>query len=85
MDKTSQPARGRDVPGASSPPIGKIHNQGVISAVVTRADGTVVNLGVISAQYSSPMKNVWWQLFGRKIAHLRIQSFNRSNRRGTNL
>lgn len=32
-----------------------------IEAVVTRADGTVENLGVISYWSSNPFKTFWWQ------------------------
>lgn len=33
-----------------------------ISAVITRADGTVEDLGVISYWHRNPLKRAWWRL-----------------------
>lgn len=33
-----------------------------LSAVVTRADGTVEDLGVISYYHRNPLKRWWWHL-----------------------
>lgn len=33
-----------------------------IEAVVTRADGTTENLGVVSYYSSNPLKLMWWRL-----------------------
>lgn len=46
--------------------------------VVRRVDGTVHDHGVVSAQYKSPGRQLWWQLVGRHLADRRIA---RSNRR----
>lgn len=37
-----------------------------INAVVTRADGTVEDLGVVSYWHVSPVRRLWWRL-GRLI------------------
>lgn len=49
----------------------------VHSAVITRADGRVENLGVISATYKSPLKQWWWKHVGQRLAERRIRRANR--------
>jgi hypothetical protein len=50
--------------------------------VIRRADGTVVDHGVVAAQYASRWRQAWWQLVGRHRARRRIARSNR-NRRST--
>lgn len=47
-----------------------------ISAVITRADGTVEDLGVIYAQHKNPLKQAAWNLVGRRLSHRRIKRAN---------
>jgi hypothetical protein len=49
-----------------------------ISAVITRADGTVQDLGLVHARYRSPFKHMWWRLVRRPAANRRIKRANRS-------
>ncbi|MFJ5217185.1 hypothetical protein ACIP98_20985 [Streptomyces sp. NPDC088354] len=48
--------------------------------VITRADGTVEDQGVVSAQYRNPVRQAWWQLVGRRLANRRIARSNRRRR-----
>ncbi len=36
--------------------------EATISAVVTRADGSVENLGVVSYWHRNPLKRLWWNI-----------------------
>lgn len=47
-----------------------------LSAVITRADGTVEDLGVISAQYLDPEKQSRWDKIGQLLADKRIRTLN---------
>ncbi|MCX5239818.1 hypothetical protein OG824_31915 [Streptomyces prunicolor] len=49
--------------------------------VVTRADGTVEDHGVVAAHYTSPLRAAWWQVVGRLLANRRIARSNRRRRR----
>lgn len=49
-----------------------------IGMIITRADGTVTNLGTVSAHYANPLKRTWWHLVGRPRANARIRAANRS-------
>lgn len=51
-----------------------------LRAVVTRADGTVVDLGVISATYRNPLKQAVWTYVRKPLASRRIRRANRSVR-----
>ena len=54
-----------------------------LHVVVTRADGTVHDLGVVSATYRTPWRRTWWHLIGRHTARHRITKANRhQNKRG---
>jgi hypothetical protein len=33
-----------------------------VSAIITRADGTVEDLGVISYWHRNPLRRLWWRL-----------------------
>ncbi|MGV9427073.1 hypothetical protein ACWDO7_22655 [Streptomyces sp. NPDC003656] len=48
--------------------------------VVRRVDGTVEDLGIVAAHYSSRWRAAWWRCVGRPLANRRIA---RSNRRRT--
>lgn len=51
-----------------------------IDAVITRADGTQVNLGVVDAYYKNPVKQWWWNTIGKRRAHLKIARANQALR-----
>lgn len=42
--------------------------EATISATVTRADGTVENLGVVSYWHRNPIRRLWWRATNRKKA-----------------
>jgi hypothetical protein len=46
--------------------------------VVTRADGTVHDHGVVSAHYTNPIKEAWWLLVRRPLANRRIRRSNKT-------
>lgn len=50
---------------------------GEFRAVINRADGRTTDLGVIAATYRNPVKQWWWQHWGRPRAHRRIARANR--------
>lgn len=37
-----------------------------VSAVITRADGTVEDLGVISYWHKNPLRRLWWRITTRR-------------------
>ena len=47
-------------------------------AVVTRANGEVVDLGVVSYWHKNPLKRLRWRLIGKPAADRRIARFNAS-------
>lgn len=49
--------------------------------VITRADGTVEDHGVVAAHYTSSWRAAWWQVVGRPLANRRIARSNRRRRR----
>lgn len=51
-----------------------------LSAVVTRANGTVVDLGVIERNYPDPLRQWWWDQVGRPHVVRRIRRFNESQK-----
>jgi hypothetical protein len=51
-----------------------------IGMVITRADGTVTDLGTVSAHYATPLKRAGWRLVGRRRANARIRTANRRSR-----
>jgi hypothetical protein len=53
-------------------------SDGEFHAVITRADGSVEDLGVIAATYKNPFKRAWWRMWGRPRADQRIARANRS-------
>lgn len=55
----------------------KVRSDTEIRMVKTRLDGTQVDLGVVSAEYSNPIRQAWWRLMGRRLADARIRAENR--------
>lgn len=53
------------------------HQDVVIRAVITRADGRVQDVGIIHANYSNPLKRLWWKAVGLHMANRRIRWANR--------
>jgi hypothetical protein len=49
-----------------------------ISAVITRADGTVEQVGLLAAGYSNPIKQLWWDVVGSRLSTRRINKINKS-------
>ena len=49
-----------------------------LSHVVTKADGTVVDLGVCSYWSRNPLKMARWKVWGQPRANRRIARFNAS-------
>ena len=47
-----------------------------VSIVITRADGTVEDLGVVSASYKSRWKQIKWKLFGERRAARKTRKAN---------
>ena len=56
-------------------------SSGSVRAVVTRANGDVVDLGVISKTARTRLGRIWWSLVGSRLAARRIGKFNRENAR----
>ncbi len=54
---------------------------GELHAVVTRANGEVVDLGIISATYRKRWRRWWWEQVRRPLANRRIRRFNERNER----
>jgi hypothetical protein len=48
-----------------------------VSAVITRADGRVEHVGIIAASYDRPLKRLWWEVVGQRLANRRIKRANR--------
>jgi hypothetical protein len=51
-----------------------------ISAVIIRADGTQIDLGVIDAHYENPLKQLAWTHLGKRLADYRINKANKGVR-----
>lgn len=48
-----------------------------VEAIITRADGTVHDLGAIVRNDPRPLRQFWWRLVGRRLAARRIAAANR--------
>jgi hypothetical protein len=48
--------------------------------VITRADGTVEDHGIVAAHYSNPLRALWWKTVGKPMADCRIALSNRRHR-----
>lgn len=57
-------------------------SEALLRMVVTRADGTIHDHGIVSAHYKSPIKQAWWRLIGKPLADRRIRRSNRTPERG---
>lgn len=66
----------------STPPPATAPSEAELRMVVTRADGTVHDHGVVSAYYRNPAKRLWWRLIGAPRANRRIAKSNRYLERG---
>lgn len=42
-------------------------------ATITRADGTVQNVGQIAGTYSNPLRQLWWDFVGQRRSNRRIK------------
>lgn len=62
-------------------PIPPVPSEAVLRMVVTRADGTVHDHGIVSAYYRNPIKRLWWKHVGRPRANRRIAKSNRTTER----
>lgn len=54
----------------------KVRSGTEIRMVKTRADGTQVDLGIVSAEYDNPLRQLWWKLWGKPRADARIRKEN---------
>lgn len=52
-------------------------SEATLTAVITRADGTVEHVGMLGAQYRSRRRQLWWDLVGRRQTDRRIRQINR--------
>lgn len=48
--------------------------------VITRADGTVVDLGVGAYWHRNPLRRLWWRLWGSPRFKRRVSAANRAAR-----
>jgi hypothetical protein len=48
-----------------------------LSAIITRADGTIEDLGVIAAEYLDKDKQKWWDFVGKFKAEQRVHGANK--------
>lgn len=55
----------------------KIQQTTEIRMVKTRVDGSQVDLGVVTAEYKNPIRQLWWTTVGRPRANARIRRENR--------
>lgn len=56
----------------------RVPSEATLRMVVTRADGTVHDHGIVSAYYRNPLKRWWWKHVGRPRADRRIAKSNRT-------
>ena len=56
----------------------KTASESSLSHVVTKADGTVVDLGVVSYWSKNPLKMARWRVWGQPRSRRRIARFNAS-------
>lgn len=45
----------------------------VLFAQITRADGTVQNIGQIAGTYHNPLRQLWWDTVGKRFSDRRIK------------
>ncbi|WP_393075349.1 hypothetical protein [Streptomyces sp. LN704] len=63
-------------------PRASVPHSSELRMVVTRADGTVHDHGVVDAHYRNPLKQAWWILVRRPLANRRIRVSNRTVGKG---
>lgn len=54
----------------------KTPHTATFSAVITRADGTVEDVGLVAAGYENPIRQFWWDHVGQKLTKRRIRNIN---------
>ena len=59
----------------------KVRSGTEIRMTKIRADGTQVDLGVVSAEYDNPLRRWWWSHVGRRLADARIRAENKRSAR----
>ena len=52
-----------------------------VGVVVTRANGDVVNIGIVNYWHKNPLRRLGHRLFRAPIVNHRIHKFNRANRK----
>lgn len=57
----------------------RVQSDTQIRMIKTRADGTQVDLGVVSAEYANPVRQWWWRTVGKRRADARIRKENHSS------
>lgn len=45
----------------------------LVYAKITRADGTVQNIGQIAGRYHNPLRQLWWDFVGKRVSDRRIK------------
>ena len=58
----------------------KVPSHTTISATITRADGTIEEVGVVAATYDNPLRQWWWDHVGAPRSERRIRRANESAR-----
>lgn len=56
----------------------EMRQNGTLRAVIIRADGSHEDQGVVSASYSNPVRQWWWEQVGRRLAARRARRANRN-------
>lgn len=57
-------------------------SEAVLRMVVTRADGTIHDHGIVAAHYKNPIRQAWWRYVGQPLANRRIRRSNRTTKEG---
>lgn len=63
--------------GESPVPDANVRRDSSVRAVITRANGEVVDLGVVDRQFANPIKHRVWRIFCKPLADRRIRRANR--------
>ncbi|MEV6833491.1 hypothetical protein AB0N17_03000 [Streptomyces sp. NPDC051133] len=64
----------------TEPPAKASHRTVRTEFVITRADGTLVNLGVGAYWHRNPLRRAWWRLWGQPRFTRRARAANRAAR-----
>lgn len=73
-----------DGPTTDGTPAGDVaaeHTEATLHLVVTRADGSSCDLGIVARDSTDPWRRTWWRLWGKPRADRRIAAFNREQAR----